>query len=194
MEAVMQRILSILALAVILPTTAMAQHPQTRQGFGISFGIGAGSAGPSCDGCTQPSGTEPSGYLRLGGYVTPALFVGGETNGWATATIFGSSASIGALMGVVQWYPAATTGMYLKGGLGYSYVNVYDAAELTASGFGVSIGAGYDWRVARNFALTPYINYLQQFGGSYRYGSGGGAAGIDANVHLFQFGLGFTWF
>lgn len=193
----MQRILSILALAVLLPTAAMAQHPQTRQGFGISVGIGAGSANLTCDGCSQSGGTEPSGYLRLGGYVSPALFVAFETDGWAVVNIVENNALIGAYMGVAQWYPMASQGWYVKGGVGYAYADalgdIFAAADLHTSGFAVSIGAGYDWRVARNFALTPYVNYLAQLGGTYS-DSNGSDTGLDANVSIFQFGLGFTWF
>ena len=187
----MQRTLRILALAVLLPTAAMAQHPQAREGFGISFGFGAGSAG-FCDGCDALGGTDLSSYLRLGGYVTPSLFLAGESNGWLGNGDTFTSSSIGALMAVAQWYPMVDQGLYVKAGLGFSYATI--ATDPSTSGFAGSIGAGYDWRIGRNFALTPYINYLQQFGGSYTYGSGGGDAGLDANVHLFQFGLGFTWF
>ena len=190
----MSRILSVLAFAVLLPTAAMAQHPQTRSGFGISFGFGAGSAA-FCDGCDASGGTDLSGYLRLGGYVTPSLFLAGESNGWVGSDDYYTPSSIGALMAVAQWYPMVEQGLYLKGGLGFSYADVYEyGLDLSTSGFAMSIGAGYDWRLSRNFALTPYINYLQQLGGSYSFSGGGGDAGIDANVHVFQFGLGFTWF
>jgi hypothetical protein len=189
----MQRILSILALAVLLPTAAMAQHPQTRNGFGISVGIGGSSAVVTCNGCEQFGGTGPSGYLRLGEYVSPSFFVAAESNGsWSTEAW---QAGIGAILGVVQWYPMVDKGIYLKGGLGYSEVqqgiNILDGTDFSTSGLGISIGAGYDWRVARNFALTAYVNYLAQLGGTI---SESGRAGLDANVHVFQFGLGFTWF
>lgn len=187
----MSRIVNALALTLLLPAALAAQHPQTRQGFGIAFGFGAGSA-DFCDGCGTWGGTELSGYLRLGGYLSPSLFLAGESNGWSGSQIDNAS-SIGAIMGVVQWYPMVEQGLYLKGGAGYSYANAYDGADLSTSGLALSIGAGYDWRVARNFALTPYVNYLQQIGGTYGY-TGGGDSGLDANVHLFQFGLGFTWF
>ena len=181
-----------LALALSLPAAAEAQHPQTRQGFGISFGLGAGSAG-FCDGCDEVGGTEFSGYLRLGGYLTPSIFLAGESNGWVgggTGNEFDAS-SMGAIMAVVQWYPMADKGLYLKGGLGYSYAD--PTTDISTSGFAGSAGAGYDLRLGRNFALTPYTNYLQQFGGTLTY-TGGIDTGIDAKVHLFQFGLGFTWF
>ena len=186
----MNRILGVAALALLVPAVVTAQHPQTRSGFGISFGLGAGHAN-FCDGCDELAGTGASGYLRLGGYLTPALFLAGESNGWFNGDPSNpDEASLGGLMGVVQWYPMADRGLYLKGGLGFSYATIY--TDLSTSGFAGSIGAGYDLRIARNFALTPYINYLNQFGGSYSYSGSGSVAG--ANVHLFQFGLGFTWF
>jgi len=187
----MKRILGILPfLLLLLPAPTHAQHAQARSGFGISVGLGAGNAA-FCNGCDELSSTQLSGYLRLGGYLRPAVFLGGESNGWVGGIGDYDGMSLGAVMGVVQWYPAPSQGLYLKGGIGYSYAAI--DFDFTASGLAGSIGAGYDFRIARNFALTPYVNYLNQFGGSYTY-SGGGETGLDAAVHLFQFGLGFTWF
>jgi len=72
---------------------AWAQHPQTREGFWIGFGFGYGSLGFSCSGC---SGTEgaPSGYLKLGGTLSPNLLIGGETDGW-TKSISGTTLTAG---------------------------------------------------------------------------------------------------
>ena len=185
----MNRVLSTLALALLIPALASAQHPQTREGFGISVGFGAGSAA-FCDGCDDLASTELSGYLRLGGYLNPAVFLAAESNGWIGSADSYTAPTLGAIMGVVQWYPMVERGLYLKGGLGYSYATV--ESDFSTGGFAGSIGAGYDLRLARNFALTPYINYMNQFGGTYSYA--GSDIGVDAKVHLFQFGLGFTWF
>ena len=185
----MKRFFGVLALALI-PSLALAQHPQTRSGFGISFGFGAGSAS-FCEDCSDLSGTKPSGYLRLGGYLSPSTFLAVESNGWVGSSTDYDAPTLGAVMGIVQWYPMVDQGLYLKGGVGYSYATVY--SDFQTSGFAGSIGVGYDWRLARNFALTPYVNYLNQFGGTYTY-TGGGDSVADAKVHLFQFGLGFTWF
>lgn len=186
----MNRMLCILCLTLLTPALAVAQHPQTREGFGISLGLGAGSAG-FCNDCDELASTELSGYLRLGGYLNPSVFLAAESNGWVSGGTTGYDApTLGAIMAIVQWYPMAENGLYLKGGLGYSYASV--TSDLSTGGFAGSIGAGYDFRLARNFALTPYLNYLKQFGGNYSYL--GTDYGLDANVHLFQFGLGFTWF
>ena len=66
------------ALLLLGASAASAQHPQTRKGFWIGFGLGYGSL--SCTGCSSTGGV--SGYLKLGGTVSPHLLLGGETNGW----------------------------------------------------------------------------------------------------------------
>jgi hypothetical protein len=194
----MRSMLAGFALALLLPAAASAQHPQTRGGFGISIGLGAGSASVSCEGCSDFGGTGLSDYLRLGGYVRPNLFLAGETNAWFADASNTGSDYIGAIMAVAQWYPNVQQGWYLKGGLGYAYSDLIGQvcpdycyySNVTPSGLGISLGTGYDLRVARNFALTPYLNYLRIVGGSAD--SYPDSPGVGAG--LFQFGLGFTWF
>ncbi len=179
------------ALALSLPVAAEAQHAQTRQGFGISFGVGGGSAGISCDGCGSDRDLALSGHLRIGGYVRPTLFVGGETNGWAN-TEDGIEEAAGFLTAVVQWYPQVASGFNLKGGLGFAGAAASDGVdEITTRGLGINVGLGYDWRVARNFSLTPYVNYLRSVGGELKVN--GFSTDVKANVDVLQFGLGFTW-
>lgn len=170
---------------------AQGAPAQARQGFGISFGLGGGSAGVSCDGCSSDRTGSLSGYLRLGGYVNPGLFVGGESSGW----VHNESSvdeTISFLTAVVQWYPQPASGFYLKAGAGFSSASADDGFdEITAAGFGLTVGTGYDWRVTRNFSLTPYVNYLHTAGAELK--ANGAGTGFDANVSILQFGLGFTW-
>jgi len=178
-----------LALALSRPAPSQAQHPQTRQGFGISFGFGAGSAVFTCDDCPADwGGTAPSGYFRIGGYLSPSVMLAGESNGWSDP----DGASIGAVLAVVQWYPMVASGLYLKGGAGYAYADAMDLGVDPPTGFGISLGAGYDLRVARNFALTPYVSYLRMIGGNMSWYGGDPAS--KAKIGVVQFGLGFTWF
>ena len=188
----MHRSLVVVGLCALLAGQAGAQsHPQTRDGFGISFGLGGGSAGISCEECPSERETALSGYLRLGGYVSPTLFVGGETNGW-TKSELGVDGQFGALSAVLQWYPQATNGLYLKGGAGFASTTLEDADfEIQSNGFAVTAGAGFDWRLTRNFSLTPYVNYLHQLGAEADVNGVG--TGFDLNSNIFQFGLGFTW-
>ena len=188
-------------LGALAAAPALAQgttsHQQTRDGLSISFGVGAGSAGFSCDGCGSDRGNGGSGYLRIGGTVRPNLIVAGEMNGW-TKQNDGATGTIGFLTAVVQWYPAPAAGFYLKGGIGGGgmQIDVTDVTtgtteRLESSGVGLQVGTGYDWRVAQNFSLTPYVDFLTTAGGEARYD--GASLNEKLNANVIQFGLGFTW-
>ena len=187
----LQSIARALVLVALVSLAASAQHAQTREGFSISFGIGGGSAGVSCDGCGTDRENGLSGYLRLGGYVRPTLLVAGETNGF-TKNVDGVDVVASFVSAVVQWYPQVASGFYLKGGAGIATGSLDDGVdELAATGMGITLGTGYEWRVTRNFSLTPYVNYLRSVGAEAKFNGVG--LGGNLNVDVFQFGLGFTW-
>jgi opacity protein-like surface antigen len=191
----MFRFLLAAVLALTLSANAFAQaaapRPQTREGFGISFGFGGGSAGSECDVCTSDRTTALSGYLRLGGHVSPTVFVGFESNGWANSEE-GIDESLGFYSAVVQWYPNAEQGFYLKGGLGISAYTATDGFdEISGSALGLSVGTGYDIRVGKNFSLTPFANFLMSSKGELDFNDE--ATGFKISANLIQFGLGFTW-
>src|SRR5437762_13844835 len=115
----MRAIAQVLAMACFLALgagRAWAQHPQTREGFWIGFGFGYGSLGFSCDGC---SGTEgaPSGYLKLGGTLSPNLLIGGETDGW-TMRISGATLAAGSAALALYCSPQVPGGPFLRGVVG----------------------------------------------------------------------------
>jgi len=188
----MTRTLSALLILVLLPAAIDAQQvPQTRQGFGISFGVGGGSNGLECNGCTSDRESGASGYLRVGGYVRPDLMVAGETNGWAK-NVNGVDETANFLSAVVQWYPNVETGLYLKGGAGFASSRADDGVdEFESTGLGINLGIGYDWRLTRGFSLTPYVNYLRSVGAEEHVNGVG--TGDRLNVNVLQFGLGFSW-
>jgi hypothetical protein len=184
----------VLAAAVVIAQPLHAQgYPHTRSGFTISFGLGSGSATFDCDGCDTGGQTGGSGYLRIGGAVRPSLIIAGEVNGW-TKSQDGTTLSVTGLNAVAQWYPNVTSGFYVLGGIGGGAITAeYDLGTgiLTETQRGVSyqIGAGYDWRVGRNFSLSPYASYLGVNTGDTGYSSGGD----KLNAKVFHVGLGFTW-
>jgi hypothetical protein len=107
----MRRIIGTAAALLLLASPAFAQGASApRQGFTVSFGLGAGSAGFSYEGnSSEDRLTGPSGYLRVGGAVTQNLIVAGETHGW-TYSKEGVTSRVGYLMAVAQWYPQAAGG------------------------------------------------------------------------------------
>lgn len=187
----MNRISMILALLFFAPSAASAQHEQTRQGFGISFGLGLGSAGATCDYCTSERDSGISGYLRIGGYLRPNLMLAGESNGW-TRSDNGVTQTLGFYSAVAQWYPNVASGLYLKGGLGLvAYTASDNTDDITAGSLGLTLGLGYDFRVGRNFSLTPYANYLHSTKGELKFNDI--STGLNISANLLQVGLGFTW-
>jgi hypothetical protein len=174
-----------------LPLVASSQNPQTRQGFGISFGFGSGSASLECTGCSTDRTTGNTGFLRIGGYVRPNLFLAGESNAWVH-TEGGVQSTIGMVAAVAQWYPSVTTGFYLMGGLGLArYLEDDGTNEVTSNPLGLILGAGYDIRLGRNFSLTPFASFVGTAKGELLFNDS--STGVNASLRVMQFGLGFTW-
>ena len=167
-------------LTALLATTAFAQQAQTRDGFWVGGGMGWGSLGLSCTGCVDVGRTGGlSGYAKLGGTLRPNILLGVETNGWRKSEA-GATITLGNLSGAAYWYPMATQGLFVKGGVGYSVLSVDDGTgSANDSGFGLLAGLGYDVRVGRNLSMTPVMNWFR-----------GGFDGGSANV--IQLGLGVT--
>lgn len=169
-----------IALALVaLAANASAQHAQTRQGFWFNVGLGAGSLG--CDECDSRT-NGLSGQLSLGGTISPRLLLGAGTNGW-TKSEDGVTLTMGSLAALVRFYPSATGGFYLTGGLGIATLDLGLAGFGNESDTGVSalLGIGYDIRVAQNVSLTPFWNGI---GGSFDgYGANFGQIGLGLTIH-----------
>jgi len=169
------------AALVVLPQHAEAQRPQTREGFFIGVGIGGGSLG--CATCLEREGSF-TGQVTFGGTLSPQLLLGVESSGWTKeendARLTHANASA-----VAHFYPVATGGLFLSGGVGLSTLEVSTTSgsvtvSTTETGLGFTAGAGYDVRVRNNFSITPY--------GLFGWGD------FDAgSANTFQFGLGVTW-
>ena len=115
---------------------------------------------PSHSGWAAPS----SQHLRLGGEVLSWI----NQNGPAVE-------SLSSALFVAQFYPVASTGFYLKGGLGIgrNAVDFEDGYDIGDTGFAGLVGAGYELRLGRRLYLNPVIDFVGHryddgFGGSYR--------------------------
>jgi hypothetical protein len=193
----MRRFIGAAAAVILAGSPALAQSAPTspRQGFTVSFGLGAGSADFSYEGSTTGRLGGPSGYLRLGGAVSPSLVIAGETHGW-TRTDGSLTSHVGYLMAVAQWYPNPVGGFHVLAGLGVGAVREEDSGPavpdlLESFGGALQLGAGYDIRMTRSFSLTPYLNFLALGGGEPRFNGSSMGGSLSANVA--QFGLGFSW-
>jgi Outer membrane protein beta-barrel domain len=178
-------------LTAVLATSAFAQKAQTREGFWIGFGAGAGSLGFGGDATTDDRQTGLSGNFRLGATVSPHFLIGAETNGWTDETA-GITTTAGVFSAMGYYYPMVQSGLYLKAGLGFLAVSDNaDIAQGKAAGMAGQLGLGYDVRVSRNMSLSPYMNYIMSTGAELKLD--GTPTGVDINPNIFQFGLGLTW-
>jgi len=170
------------ALLVLGASAASAQHPQTRKGFWIGFGVGYGSYGISCSGCSG-LGREGSytGHLRLGGTLNSHLTLGAESIAWSK-TQGGATVTAGNVSFAANYYPQPATGLFLSAGVGFSRVEASGGGSSAGeTGPGLTIGAGYDLRVGTNLSITPVANFVY----------GHPQSGFSQN--FFQFGLGVTF-
>lgn len=169
--------LALLLIATLAAPVQAQGNPQTREGFFISFGFGFGSLG--CDDCDERE-SGGNGYLRMGGTLSQRLLIGGEVNGWSK-TQGDATLTVGNVGPVLIFYPSANGGFFLKAGLGLANASLeLGSVTVEESGVGLTLGLGFDARVGRNFALTPYFDIV-----SSGYDSG--------NLNFVAFGLGFTW-
>lgn len=135
---------------------ATAQQSLPRRGFWMSIGPGYGSATYSCTGCATPASRgAPTGFLRMGGTLSPQLLLGGEVHWWAKS-LGGGTEAMGDVVFAVSYYPKPLGGFFVRAGAGYSN---FDRSGIgptaTGNGFAMMVGAGYDILVGRTISLTP---------------------------------------
>lgn len=188
----MRRTASLAAVAAALllvlgATPASAQREAVHQGFWISFGFGAGTVfgDDAFDGDSKFGG---AGFLRMGGSPSQQFLIGGEMIGWGTDQD-NVQTGRGALMFTALYYPSPRGGFYVKGGAGFAgrttefTINV-DNLEATVTeekgGIGLGAGLGFDIQLARNFFLTPALDFVYT-----------GTEGDGASLLLFTVGA--TW-
>ena len=145
----------------------------------------------SCDTCSARGRETALGYyIKLGGTLSPRLLLGGEIDGWLKTESLATYAGNGAV--VLYFYPAPTSGLFVKGGAGLAvrFVETLYTGTHDGSGLGVTAGAGYDWRIGRNVSLTPMATYYYGDLGALSTVSGT-STGWKQNV--FEFTLGVTF-
>lgn len=168
--------LPIVAVAQETPEGLVEVRAGGRHGFWLGLGVGAG--GESYD--LQPSAGysnvlyRPTISLRLGGTVSQHLRLGAEVLSWVNENGPATESLSSALL-VAQFYPAASAGLYLKGGLGIgrNAVDFQDGYGTGDTGFAGLVGAGYELRLGRRIYLNPVVDlvghrYDNRLGGSYR--------------------------
>lgn len=157
---------ALIAFGAAVASPASAQTPREHRGFWISFGLGGGWNLTRNVGLDSSSTGGGGGFVRLGGTLSEKLLLGGEVIGWGRS-VDGAELARGNVNLTAMFYPSVQAGVYLKGGLGgASLARTVTEGNTTTTvheeGFGATIGVGWDIRLARNFYLTPAVDFLYQ--------------------------------
>ena len=166
-------------------TTGQGRDEMDRNGFYFTAGAGAGAVDQQCRDCEIDSETGFSGLVALGGFVDPQTVLGIEGTGW-TKDQSGVSTQVYSAMGQVTRYLSTTSGLFLRGGVGW--VAFRDDADQTASGPGFSARIGYDFLQSK-VHIVPYVGYVRTFDG-IDLKRDGDEVGFNFVISQFQFGLG----
>src|SRR5688572_22001252 len=118
------RLLAVAGVLSFITTAVQAQYAQRRDGFWIGFGLGYGSANVSCDNCDSgPRTGGATGFLKLGGTPSRSVLLGAAINGWSRSS-GGATETVGNVTASVYYFPAAASGLFLTGGVGFSNYRV----------------------------------------------------------------------
>ena len=161
----------LISIALAVPALAAAAgYPQARHGWLIGFGVGGGIAWSSGSGLTSPGEGGFGGTFRAGYAFQPQISLELDATGWSKEDDF-STTSMNVSTAALNWYPGGQ-GLVLRAGAGVGSSRVSTsipplaAAGLsgttfstTQNGFGLMVGAGYEFRVKRTFALGPQVDW-----------------------------------
>jgi hypothetical protein len=159
------------------PDTSFVRERRSRSGFWFNGGFGYGSLG--CRDCSGREGSY-SGGLALGATLSQRVILGVGTTGWYKSEN-GTTLSAGTLAALIRFYPSATGGFFLLGGLGLGSIRaeVSGIGSDTDMGGGAVLGLGYDLRLGDKVSLTPFWN-------------GFAVETPDGDANVGQIGLGVT--
>lgn len=169
--------------------SAQSAPPQSGgAGLWAAAGAGGGWTRLTCAICRTDRHAGPALQLSGGATVRPGLLLGVEVDGWTRAEDDIRTLLLAGTL-AARIYPQPARGLFLKGGLGVVRYSL-DEGELRATLPGLVLGAGYDVRVARGYAVTGAVGLLASSFGSLR--SGDGTVADDVSVSVLQLGISLT--
>jgi hypothetical protein len=162
--------LRVFTVLVVMAAPALAQSPQTAapvhpDGWWGGFGGGISALRFACADCgdDQPVYEAPAVAVAFGKSIGRKVAFGVEYGGAFPTLDSGARMVASSLTGMARWYPADFP-IFLKFGIGLSRVRatVTSNGETVSdirNGTGIVFGAGWDFRVGRSVALTPYVGW-----------------------------------
>lgn len=148
-----------LLLALVVLPAAGQQNLERHRGFWFGFGLGGGW--DSFDWSFGNRGRGGAGYLRMGGTVNQHVLVGGEALAWFREGNNDTEVERTNVSLMTLVYPGSEGGLFFKGGFGVASNQIRQGVD--REGVGLTLGSGFDFRLARNFYVTPNVDVLTQF-------------------------------
>lgn len=113
--------------------------------------------------------SSPAAVLRIGGTPNQSVRLGAELFGWWNKIFdadqqLNATDTFSAFLLDAQFYPDRRAGFYVKGGMGIARSGEsFECCieNVSETGFGWSIGAGYDLPLSRGLAIAPTIDFYQ---------------------------------
>jgi hypothetical protein len=173
------------ALSYLVVASAAAQEAPHRQGFFIGLGFGGGGGEVS----GNPDVNGGSGWLTLGGTLSPKVRLAGDFQGFTPND--NSNFQMGTSTVAVLFYPSARGNFFLKGGVGAAEVSISGPGpDGDGIGFGSMLGAGYDFMVGKRVSITPQFTIYGGKTGDIEDSAGNPIANdVDFGVATFSIGI-----
>jgi outer membrane autotransporter protein len=188
MRAKILGLIALISILTCLPlNTAQAAWTHERDGILLGFNLGGGTAAVDFTGQDDRE-SSLGGSFRLGYAFTPQFAAGIEGTFWTKEVIDDVTWTFNVTTAALTYYPGAA-GFYVRGGIGAGSMELeIDQGggvtnKFSDDGFGFLLGAGYEWRLTRKFALGPAVDY------SYAR-----VNELDISLNYVNFTLGANWY
>ena len=189
----------LLVLAVAAPAIAQtANEPAPVHPSGWWGGVGGGFSAIrfDCADCGEDQPVYESGAVvgAVGKSIGRHVAFGLEVGAAFPSNKNGAKVTASSIAGLARWYPSDSP-FYMKFSLGLSRVRAAlpGTESEIRNGTGIAFGAGYDLRVHRAFALTPYAGWYMSAIGDIG-GDDPAKAKSDVSWNTWTFGVGLTIF
>jgi len=181
-------LLAAAAAAAAPSVSAQDLRYQYRTAGYWGIGLAGGNFKLTCDsGCPGHQLSSSGATLNIGIHISPRVRLEAgaqyQSNRDSASNAFGGS--LGAAVYLVG-------GLHVRGAATYLRASVEDALGTTegTGGPGFLVGAGYDLRLGRRFALTPYVNFTSgSISKLSRTAPGGVAATTAGTLRSLNFGV-----